>query len=271
MLSCNGENDRKIKKKTLAAATVGCELPKLGFISGLVISGTLLVDTAETKVRGSTEAPNLITGPAKTKGIAWRRIPYQELVRGTSAFSETNLLGRGGFGSVFRGTLSEGLNVAIEVFNLQLEGASKSFDIEKFKSLILAYMPNGSLEKWLYSESYCLDVLQRVKITIDVTLALEYLHHGHTFPIAHCDIKPSNVLLDEDMTAHVADFGLSKLFDEGEVVIQTNTLATIGYTTLVWIGRESIDKWDVYSYGILLLEMFTMKKPTDEMFSGERA
>ncbi|KAG8364936.1 hypothetical protein BUALT_Bualt18G0050500 [Buddleja alternifolia] len=236
---------------------------------------------------------NKVPSPADILlNIAWRRVSYQELVRGTSAFSETNLLGRGGFGSVFRGTLSDGLNVAIKVFNLQLEGASKSFDAEseilstvrhrnlvriigcccnaEFKALILAYMPNGSLEKWLHSESHCLDILQRLKIAIDVALALEYLHHGHTFPVVHCDIKPSNILLDEDMTAHVADFGLSKLFDEGEVVIQTNTLATIGYTAPEYGSEGKVStNGDVYSYGILLLEMFTRKKPTDDMFSEE--
>ncbi|KAG8378343.1 hypothetical protein BUALT_Bualt08G0127500 [Buddleja alternifolia] len=108
------------------------------------------------------------------------------------------------------------------------------------------------------------------QLTVDVALALEYLHYGHTFPIVHCDIKPSNVLLDVDMTAHVADFGLSKLFDEGEVVIQTNTLATIGYIAPEYGSEGKVStNGDVYSYGILLLEMFTRKKPTDDMFSEE--
>ncbi|KAL8482017.1 hypothetical protein ACS0TY_028247 [Phlomoides rotata] len=181
------------------------------------------------------------------------RISYVELVRGTNSFSEMNLLGSGSFGSVFKATLSDGLNIAVKVFNLQLEGATKSFDTESevlssirhrnlvsviscctnpdVRALILEYMPNGSLEKWLHSDSYVLDLVQRLNIAMDVALALDYLHHGHTFPVVHCDIKPSNVLLGEDMTAHVADFGISKLFDEGE--------------------------------------MFTRKKPTDDMFTDE--
>ncbi|KAG8378392.1 hypothetical protein BUALT_Bualt08G0132700 [Buddleja alternifolia] len=259
-----------------------------------IISTIILVVIMIVIIRRRIRKHNKVAVPADISlGIAWRKISYQELVCGTSAFSEANLLGKGGFGSVFRGILSDDkLNVAIKVFNMQLEGASKSFDTEseilssvrhrnlvriigcccntEFKALILAYMPNGSLEKWLYIESYCLDVLQRVKIAIDVALALEYLHHGHTFPVVHCDIKPSNILLDEDMTAHVADFGLSKLFDEGEVVIQTNTLATIGYTAPEYGSEGKVStNGDVYSYGILLLEMFTMKKPTDDMFSEE--
>ncbi|KAL8504451.1 hypothetical protein ACS0TY_015861 [Phlomoides rotata] len=131
-------------------------------------------------------------------------------------------------------------------------------------------MPNGSLDTWLYSDDYCLDIVQRLEIAVDVASALEYLHHGHTFPVVHCDIKPSNVLLDQDMTARVGDFGISKLFNNGEATTQTKTMGTIGYVAPEY-GREGkmSTNGDVYSYGIMLLEMFTRKKPIDDMFSGE--
>ncbi|KAL3641371.1 hypothetical protein CASFOL_016339 [Castilleja foliolosa] len=225
-------------------------------------------------------------------GVSWGRVSHIELVRATDGFSENNLLGRGGFGSVFKATLSDGFIVAVKVFNSQLERAVKSFDTEseilssvrhrnlvqiigccsntEFQALILGYMPNGSLEKWLHSENYCLDLIQRLQIAIDVALALEYLHHGHTFPVVHCDIKPSNVLLDDDMVAHLADFGIAKLFDDGESIVQTKTLATIGYAAPEYGSEGKVSKnGDVYSYGILLLEVFTGKKPTDDMFSEE--
>lgn len=147
----------------------------------------------------------------------WRKISYLELLRATNGFNESNLLGTGGFGSVYKGTMSDGIDVAIKVFNLEVEGAFKSFDNEcemlsnirhrnllkiisccsqtDFKAVILKYMPNGSLEKWLYShENFSLNILQRMNILIDVAEALEYLHHGCETPIIHCDLKPSNIL-----------------------------------------------------------------------------
>ncbi|XP_047961816.1 receptor kinase-like protein Xa21 [Salvia hispanica] len=196
------------------------------------------------------------------------------------------------FCSVFEATLSDGLKTAVKVFNLQLQGAERSFDTEteilgsirhrnivrvigccsspEFKALVLTYLPKGSLDKWLYPNIHCLDLIQRLKIGIDVATALEYLHHGHTFPVVHRDVKPNNVLLDQDMVAHLGDFGIGKLFGDGEVVVQTQTLATIGYAApeLGMEGKVSTHG-DVYSFGMMLLEMFTGKKPTDDMFDGE--
>ncbi|ONI10720.1 LOW QUALITY PROTEIN: hypothetical protein PRUPE_4G063400 [Prunus persica] len=182
--------------------------------------------------------------------LLWRRISHLELLRATNGFNENNLLGSGGFGSVYKGTLSDGIDVAVKVFSLQLEGDFKSFDREcemlikqysnlikiisccselDFKALVLNYMPNGSLDKWLYSQNYSLNILQRLNIMIDAAFALEYLHHGYSIPILHCDMKPSNILLDDDMVAHVADFGIAKLLGGEDSITQTMTLATVGY------------------------------------------
>ncbi|XP_059637183.1 receptor kinase-like protein Xa21 [Cornus florida] len=205
-------------------------------------------------------------------------------MRATDGFSESNLLGMGSFGSVYKGTLTDGKILAVKVFNLQQETAFKSFDTEciilrnirhrnltkvisncsnfDFKALILEYMPNGSLEKWLYSHNYFLDILQRLDIMIDVMCALAYLHHDYSTCVVHCDLKPNNVLLDQDMVAHVSDFGIAKSLEKGESIALTKTLAAFGYIAPV------STRCDVYSYGIMLMETFTRKKPVDEIFTG---
>ncbi|KAM7515162.1 hypothetical protein LguiA_004745 [Lonicera macranthoides] len=264
-------------------------LSPLKYILPPIVSTILLVVLIIVLIRGQKRGVELQT-QLSSLPRDWRRISYIELLQATDGFSESNLLGAGGVGLVYKGTLSDEVNVAVKVFNLQLEEAFKSFDVEcevlrnirhrnltkivsscsnpNFLALVLEYMPNGSLEKWLYSHNYCLTILDRLNIMIDVAFALEYLHHGQTMPILHCDLKPSNILLDKDMIAHVCDFGIAKLLGENEFMAQTKTLATIGYMAPEYI-REGIvsTKADVYSYGILLMETLTRKKPTDEMFS----
>uniref|UniRef100_M1CJH3 non-specific serine/threonine protein kinase n=1 Tax=Solanum tuberosum TaxID=4113 RepID=M1CJH3_SOLTU len=189
------------------------------------------------------------------------RISYYELLQATDSLSEsTNLIGSGSFGSVYKGVLRSGTAIAVKVFNLQLEAA--------FKSLVLEYMPNGSLDKYLYSHNYFLDIRQRLSIMIDVACTLEYLHHGCSLPVIHCDLKPSNVLLDEDVVAHLSDFGISKLLGEDESDLYTKTLATFGYIAPEY-GMDGLVslKCDVYCYGIMLLETFTRRKPSD--FEGD--
>ena len=181
----------------------------------------------------------------------WRRITYLELEQATDGFSESNLVGKGSFGSVFRGTLLDGTSIAVKVFNLNIEGGFKSFEAEcdvfcsirhrnlvkiisscssiDFKALVLEYMPNGSLKKWLYSHNHFLDMLQRLNMMIDVASSLEYLHCGCPVPVVHCDLKPNNILLNKDMVAHVSDFGISKFLGNEDSMTQTMTLATIGY------------------------------------------
>ncbi|XP_031285401.1 receptor kinase-like protein Xa21 isoform X2 [Pistacia vera] len=225
-------------------------------------------------------------------GKSWRRISYHELVRATDRFSENNLLGKGSFGSVYKGRLDDGMELAVKVFHLDFEEAVTSFEAEcevmssirhrnlvkiisccsndDFKALILEYMPNGSLEQCLYSDNNVLDISHRLNIMIDVASALEYLHFGYLTLIVHCDLKPSNVLLDENMVAHLTDFGISKLLGEEKSMTQTQTLATIGYMAPEY-GREGrVSKnGDVYSFGIMVMETFTRKKPIDEIFTEE--
>ncbi|KAG8633666.1 hypothetical protein MANES_18G124300v8 [Manihot esculenta] len=234
------------------------------------------------------------------------KVSYKDLYQATEGFSSTNLIGSGSFSSVYKGFLPQvERQVAIKVLNLEQTGAIKSFMAEcnalgnvrhrnlvklitccssldyksnTFKALILEYMGNGSLEKWLHpcesgeNQPRSLTLLQRLDIAIDVASALHYLHDLCDKPTIHCDIKPSNVLLDDDMVAHVSDFGLAKLFttNDDSSLSQTSTIGikgTIGYVAPEYgIDGLASKEGDVYSFGILVLEMLSERRPTDEIF-----
>ncbi|WCJ42295.1 Receptor kinase-like protein Xa21 [Euphorbia peplus] len=278
--SCKASHQNLSKEAKTVLVVIGTTVLALGTLI------VFLIWYWKRKTRLSTHQNNSLLLPT------WQRISIHELNQATNKFDQVNLLGKGSFGSVYKGTLLDGMLVAVKVFNLEVEGAFKSFDVEcevlrrirhrnlvkiitscctiDVKALVMELMPNWSLEKWLYSHNYFLNTLQRLNIMIDVGSALEYLHHGTTEPVVHCDLKPNNILLDGDMVAHVTDFGISKLVGEDESVIQTITLATVGYMAPEY-GSEGLVsiKGDIYSFGILLMETFTRRRPTDDMFNED--
>ncbi|RHN54573.1 putative protein kinase RLK-Pelle-LRR-XII-1 family [Medicago truncatula] len=255
--------------------------------------------------RGTIQNASLLDSPIKDQMV---KVSYQNLHQATNGFSTRNLIGSGYFGSVYKGTLeSVGGDVAIKVLNLKKKGVHKSFIAEcnalknirhrnlvkiltccsstdykgsEFKALVFEYMRNGNLENWLHpttgitDQPISLTLEQRLNIITDVASAFCYLHYECEQPVIHCDLKPENILLNDIMVAQVSDFGLAKLLSSvGVALTQSSTIGikgTIGYAPPEYgMGFEVSTEGDMYSFGILLLEMLTGRKPTDELFKDD--
>jgi Leucine-rich repeat (LRR) protein len=196
-----------------------------------------------------------------SSGRKFPKVSYDDIAKATEGFSLSNLIGSGRYSNVYKAKLFREENVvAVKVFRLETRGAQKSFITEcnalrnvrhrnlvriltacssidtrgiDFKALVFEFMPRGDLHKLLHSAQddqnssnmNRISLAQRLSIVTDVSDAVAYLHHNHQGSIVHCDLKPSNILLDDDMVAHVGDFGLARL------PIHTTSTSSFGDST----------------------------------------
>ncbi|KAJ7525461.1 hypothetical protein O6H91_17G052400 [Diphasiastrum complanatum] len=218
---------------------------------------------------------------------------YKQLQFATNNFSPMNIIGHGGFGSVYRGVLPNGRLAAVK----QLEWGGKQ-GIEEFqvevdmlsrvhspylleligycgdqthKLLVYDYMCNGSLQEHLYSDCTTDDVrpllgwVTRMRIALDAARGLEYLHELINPPIIHRDFKCSNILLNDKFNGKLSDFGLAKIgSDKVNGEVSTRVLGTHGYVAPEYVMTGHLTtKSDVYSFGVVLLELLTGRTPVD--------
>ncbi|KAJ6960670.1 probable receptor-like protein kinase At1g11050 [Populus alba] len=237
-------------------------------------------------------------------GSIWFKI--QDLEKATDNFSQKNFIGRGGFGFVYKGVLSDGTVVAIKrviesdfqgdaefcneveiISNLKhrnlvplrgccvIDDDVNSDERGNQRYLVYDYMSNGNLDDHLFPSSdnqiqkQLLSWPQRKNIILDVAKGLAYLHHGVKPGIYHRDIKGTNILLDAEMRARVADFGLAKQSREGQSHLTTRVAGTHGYLAPEYaLYGQLTEKSDVYSFGVVVLEIMSGRKALDLSSSG---
>ncbi|XP_062017587.1 leucine-rich repeat receptor protein kinase HPCA1-like isoform X2 [Rosa rugosa] len=226
-----------------------------------------------------------VSGP-QLKGA--RLFSFEELKKYTNDFSEENDIGSGGYGQVYRGTLPMGQMVAIKrakresmqgapEFKAEVELLSRvhhknlvslvGFCLEQGEQmLVYEYVPNGDLLDSLSGKSGIrLDWMRRLKVALGAAKGLAYLHEHANPTIIHRDIKSNNILLDKDLEAKVADFGLSKsMADSGKDYVTTQVKGTMGYLDPeYYMTQQLTEKSDVYSFGVVMLELITAKRPIE--------
>ncbi|PSS18997.1 Leucine-rich repeat receptor-like protein kinase [Actinidia chinensis var. chinensis] len=218
-----------------------------------------------------------------------RSFSFEELKKCTNSFSEANVIGSGGYGQVYKGVLHSGRLVAVKraqrgsmqgglEFKTEIELLSRvhhknvvslvGFCFEHDEQmLVYEYIPNGSLKESLSGKSGIrLDWTRRLRIAIGAARGLQYLHELANPPIIHRDIKTNNILLDERLTAKVADFGLSKLMGDPEKGhVTTQVKGTMGYMDPeYYMTQQLTEKSDVYSFGVVMLELITARQPIEK-------
>nr|XP_027093712.1 G-type lectin S-receptor-like serine/threonine-protein kinase SD2-5 [Coffea arabica] len=236
-------------------------------------SSRILEDSEETEGHFLNQLPGMPT-----------RYSYEKLKSMTEDFSKK--LGQGGFGSVYEGVLSDGTKIAVKCLDgsgqvkdsflaeVQIIGSIHHVNLVKLigfcfhklhRLLVYEYMANGSLDKWICGgkNSQSLPWNARRRIITDIAKGLAYLHEDCSHKIIHFDIKPQNILLDQNFNAKVADFGLSKLVEKDQSRVNTRMRGTPGYLAPEWLSSVITEKVDVYSFGIVMLEIICGRKNVD--------
>ncbi|XP_013591997.1 PREDICTED: probable receptor-like protein kinase At1g67000 isoform X1 [Brassica oleracea var. oleracea] len=276
--SLEGANNRARKKDR--TVDVGLSSGTIAGLAAGVILFLFLVLALFLQLIRKRNKKAFISQPKLKALIPLKQYSYAQVKRITKSFAE--VVGRGGFGTVYRGTLPDGRKVAVKVLK-----DSKGYSGEDFinevasisqtshinivtllgfcyegskRAILYEFLENGSLDKLISSKRPSnMDCRDLYGIALGVARGLEYLHHGCRTRIVHFDIKPQNVLLDHNLCPKVSDFGLAKLCEKKESILSLlDTRGTIGYIAPELFSRMYggvSHKSDVYSYGMLVLEM----------------
>ncbi|KAM3261871.1 hypothetical protein ACQJBY_052522 [Aegilops geniculata] len=213
----------------------------------------------------------------------------RELEEATDGLAEENVIGEGGYGIVYRGTLQDSTIIAVKNLLNNRGQAEKEFKVEvetigrvrhknlvrllgycvegAYRMLVYEYVDNGNLDQWLHGEigeETPLTWDMRMNIIIGTAKGLAYLHEGLEPKVVHRDVKSSNILIDKQWNAKVSDFGLAKLLCSEESYVTTRVMGTFGYVAPEYASTGMLtERSDVYSFGVLLMEIITGRSPVD--------
>ncbi|XP_059641341.1 G-type lectin S-receptor-like serine/threonine-protein kinase SD2-5 [Cornus florida] len=285
-------------KHVLVIVTVTIAVATVLAIAGLIFLGLRFCKTNKKFQDSSEEALEEDNFLDNVSGMPVR-FSYNDLCNATKNFSVK--LGQGGFGSVYQGALPDGIQVAVKKLEnigqgkkefraeVSIIGSIHHIHLVKLKGfcsegshrlLVYEYMGKGSLDRWIfrnnnyigYGEDHVLDWETRFNIALGTAKGLAYLHEECDAKIVHCDIKPENILLDDNFLAKVSDFGLAKLMTREQSHVFTAVRGTRGYLAPEWITNYAIsDKSDVYSFGLVLLEIIGGRKNYNPEDTSEKA
>ncbi|XP_060187991.1 cold-responsive protein kinase 1-like [Lycium barbarum] len=225
-----------------------------------------------------------------------KKFSYSELRKATNNFHQSNKIGRGGFGTVYKGTLRSGIEVAVKPLSAESRQGLREFltEIETISDvthpnlveligycldgnnriLVYEYLDNTSLDRALFgsgTRNVQLDWETRAAICLGTATGLAYLHEELVPHIVHRDIKASNILLDKDYKPKIGDFGLAKLFPDNITHITTQIKGTTGYLAPEYVmGRQLTSKADVYSFGVLILETVSGRSSGSGTWQGQK-
>ncbi|XP_052205480.1 cysteine-rich receptor-like protein kinase 2 isoform X2 [Diospyros lotus] len=270
----NGNSTETIVVTVVVVVGSVVVLAVVGVIGGYIWKQRVI----EKKRRGSSDAEKL----ANTLHDGSLNFKYSTLEKATGSFDEANKLGQGGFGTVYKGLLPDGREIAVKrlFFNNRHRAADFYNEINIISTvehknlvrllgcscsgpeslLVYEFLPNKSLDRFIFSpeKSRTLNWDRRYEIIIGIAGGLVYLHENTKTRIIHRDIKASNILLDSRLRAKIADFGLARSFQEDKSHISTAIAGTLGYMAPEYLAHGQLtEKADVYSFGVLLLEIVT--------------
>ncbi|KAK4282379.1 hypothetical protein QN277_013763 [Acacia crassicarpa] len=269
--------EEKDQKSSFRKGAITATVLSVAAVAMLFLSAFYVIFSRLSKMKKGSKHVGQISISINKSSLNFK---YETLEKATDYFNPSRKIGQGGAGSVFKGTLPNGNVVAVkrlvyntrqwvdEFFNevnlitgidhknlVKLLGCS----IEGPESLLVyEYLPNKSLDQFIFekNKSQILNWKQRFDIIIGIAEGLAYLHAGSKVRIIHRDIKSSNILLDENLTPKIADFGLARCFAADKTHLSTGIAGTLGYMAPEYLVRGQLtEKADVYSYGVLVLEI----------------